>query len=114
MAYTEMCMLAIMPGAGALPAIGSAVENASRTEDTSFTDFICSTPEAESVRASFGEAAYRNYVERLLDARQAEAAKSAKQMTSVRSVRPNDNSRSNSTKWLHKWIAKLKQAYKDN
>ena len=106
-------MLAITPGAGALPVIGSAVENASRTEDTSFTDFICSTPEAESVRASFGQAAYRDYVERLLDSRQAEAAKQSKRMTSVRSVRSNDSSRSNSTKWRHRWLTKLKKAYKD-
>ncbi|KAK2740384.1 hypothetical protein FQN57_006124 [Myotisia sp. PD_48] len=77
MAYTEMIILATGPAHGGLPAIGSVAENFTRTEDTSFIDYICSTSEAASIRALFGEGAYEKYVEGLLAAQNATGASRA-------------------------------------
>ncbi|WEW58450.1 hypothetical protein PRK78_003918 [Emydomyces testavorans] len=76
MSYTEMYMLAFVPNSGDLPSIGSVAENFARTEDTSFFDFITSSPEAESIRATFGEATYYSYVEQQLEIRNEKLAES--------------------------------------
>lgn len=64
MAYTELFMTALIPELSVLPTIGSASENASRNEETSaYLEYICHTPEAESIRSVFGDVAYSQYME---------------------------------------------------
>jgi hypothetical protein len=108
MSYTEMYMVVIMPNGGSLPSIGSAAEAACRTDDTSFMDFICSTPEAESIRATFGEGAYSNYVDRLLEAREAETAKAARRAEQNAAARVSPTTKRAK---IRKWFTKIREVY---
>jgi hypothetical protein len=101
MSYTEFFMRPMLPGSGALPSIGYVAENTARTEDTDFTDFICSTAEAQSVRTSFGEGAYEAYVEQILQARSVEAAKAQRKMLAASS---GGSKRSKALRWLSKLL----------
>ncbi|KAF3482134.1 uncharacterized protein GIQ15_04893 [Arthroderma uncinatum] len=95
-----MYMLACGP-TYVLPTIGSLADTVKRTEDTTYIDFACSTPEAESIRAAFGEAAYHQYVEGLLATQTAKAARQveiSKELASKRSK-------------IQRWITKIRHAY---
>lgn len=84
-----------------LPTIGSLADSLNRTEDNPFFDFFCSTPEAESIRATFGEVTYQQYVEQALVSQQARAARAAeisKELASKRST-------------IQRWITKIRYAY---
>ncbi|EGD96071.1 hypothetical protein TESG_03531 [Trichophyton tonsurans CBS 112818] len=67
MAYTQMYTCG---PSHVLPTIGSLADSLNRTEDNPFFDFFCSTPEAESIRATFGEVTYQQYVEQALVSQQ--------------------------------------------
>ncbi|EFR02100.1 hypothetical protein MGYG_05102 [Nannizzia gypsea CBS 118893] len=98
MAYTQMYMSG---PTHVLPTIGSLADTSQQTEDTTFSDFLCSTPEAESIRAAFGEAAYQQYVEQALASQKARAAREAeisKELASKRST-------------IQRWITKIRHAY---
>ncbi|KAF3898304.1 hypothetical protein GTR04_4722 [Trichophyton interdigitale] len=98
MAYTQMYTCG---PSHVLPTIGSLADSLNRTEDNPFFDFFCSTPEAESIRATFGEVAYQQYVEQALVSQQARAARAAeisKELASKRST-------------IQRWITKIRYAY---
>ena len=101
-------MVTIMPNGGSLPSIGSAAESVSRTGDSSFLDFICSTPEAESIRATFGEGVYSDYVDNLLKVREAETAKAARK--AEENANASTSLTTNQSK-IRKWFAKIREAY---
>ena len=101
MAYTKMCMQAILPETGSLPSIGSVSESVSSTE---YTDFVCSTFEAESVNQLVDVNARHSYVEALFESQTA-----IKKTKSVRSKRPGEKRRLKAK--LRRWFAKIKKAY---
>lgn len=101
MAYTKMCMQAILPEAGALPSIGSVSGSQTSTE---YTDFVCSTVEAESVSELVDVNARHSYVEALFESQTA-----IKKTKSVRSKRPGEKRRLKAR--LRRLFAKIKEAY---
>jgi len=109
-------MLAMVTDGGALPDIGSVAKSASSTDDTSFTDFICSTPEARSIRATFGEGAYYDYVAHLANAREAETVKAAKAAERAeQKADPGNNPGTNQTSLrskIRRWFSMVKQSFK--
>ena len=101
MAYTKMCMQAILPEAGTLPSIGSVSGSISSTE---YSDFLCSTFEAESVNELVDVNARHSYIESLCGGQTA-----VKKTKSVRKKRPGEKRRLKAK--LLRLFAKIKEAY---
>ncbi|EEQ34832.1 uncharacterized protein MCYG_07651 [Microsporum canis CBS 113480] len=99
MAYTQMYTLA-SGQTNVLPTIGSLAESVNRTEDT-FIDYLCSTPEAESIRATLGEVAYQQFVEQHLATQQARKARKAEISRELASKRST----------IQRWFTKIRHAY---
>ncbi|KLJ12291.1 hypothetical protein EMPG_12634 [Blastomyces silverae] len=103
MSFTEMYMTGHTTECGSLPSIGSSAQNAGHEEgDADFVNLLQEPKEAETVRSTFGEGAYQNYIEMLRSARVAMASKEAKLAAKKASLK-------NST--IRKWLLKLKLAY---
>lgn len=108
MAYTQKYMSPTIPERSSLPSIGSVETNFSRssadTEENDTLEFLCYTPEADSIRTIFGDDAYEDYIAGLVEKRNSDALKAAKRASLTLSA----NTSSTAYEEKHKLRRKLK------
>ncbi|KAK2758629.1 hypothetical protein FQN54_003319 [Arachnomyces sp. PD_36] len=107
MACTELFMTALIPELGVLPSIGSASENASRNENTTYHQHIFHSSEAESIRSVFGDVAYSKYIEHESREREKQISKDLRDLEDLthRTVHLRSKSK------FRRWLGWLKAAY---